>query len=127
MPKVEVEGAGTLSLPVPDSQIATLIRQAERAPYGRGNETIVDAAVRKVWQIAFAKVALEQVGPPSRRDRPRQHPRIRQTEVDAQERHAHADEQNEHGHEQGFLLYSTTRSALPNASAVRAIERRWTG
>ena len=41
MPKVEVEGAGTLSLPVPDSQIAALIRQAERAPYGRGEETIV--------------------------------------------------------------------------------------
>ena len=58
MPKVEVEGAGTLSLPVPGSQIATLIRQAERAPYGRGNETIVDAAVRKVWQIASAKVRI---------------------------------------------------------------------
>lgn len=48
MPKVEVEGAGTLSLPVPHSQIAMLIRQAERAPYGRGNETIVDIAVRNV-------------------------------------------------------------------------------
>jgi hypothetical protein len=58
MPKVEVEGAGTLSLPVPDSQIAMLIRQAERAPYGRGNETILDTAVRKVWQIASAKVRI---------------------------------------------------------------------
>ena len=56
MPKVEVEGAGTLSLPVPHSQIAMLIRQAERAPYGRGNETIVDMAVRNVWQISSAKV-----------------------------------------------------------------------
>ena len=50
MPKVEVEGAGTLSLPVPDSQPATLMRQAERAPYGQG-KTFVDTAVRKVWQI----------------------------------------------------------------------------
>jgi hypothetical protein len=48
MPKAEVEGAGTLSLPVPDSHIATLIQQAERAPYGRGNETIVDTAVQRV-------------------------------------------------------------------------------
>jgi hypothetical protein len=58
MPKLEVEGAGTLSLPVPNSQIAMLIRQAERAPYGRGNETIVDTAVRKVWQIGSAKVRI---------------------------------------------------------------------
>ena len=50
MPKVEVEDAGTLSLPVPDSQPATLMRQAERAPYGQG-KTFVDTAVRKVWQI----------------------------------------------------------------------------
>jgi len=34
------------------------IRQAERAPYGRGNKTIVDTAVRKVWQIAPSKVRI---------------------------------------------------------------------
>src|SRR5215217_8213441 len=52
MPKVEVEGAGILSFPVPDAQIAAIVRRAERAPYGRGSETIVDTSVRKVWQIA---------------------------------------------------------------------------
>lgn len=58
MPRVEVEGAGTLSFPVPDAQIASIVRQAERAPYGRGEETIVDTSVRNVWQIAPGKVKI---------------------------------------------------------------------
>jgi hypothetical protein len=44
MPKVEVDGAGTLSFPVPDAQIDALVRVAQRAPYGRGEETIVVSA-----------------------------------------------------------------------------------
>ena len=58
MPRVEVEGAGTLSFPVPDAQIAAIVRRAERAPYGRGEETIVDTSVRNVWQIAPGKVKI---------------------------------------------------------------------
>ncbi len=58
MPRVEVEGAGTLSFPVPDAQIAAIVRRAKRAPYGRGQETIVDTTVRKVWQVAPDKVKL---------------------------------------------------------------------
>ena len=56
MPRVEVDGAGVLSFPVPGTQIRQLIRQAERAPYGRGTETIVDTSVRKVWQVPADKV-----------------------------------------------------------------------
>lgn len=58
MPKVEVEGVGVLSFPVPPMQIAALIQQATRAPYGRGAETILDEAVRKVWQLPPDKVRL---------------------------------------------------------------------
>jgi hypothetical protein len=58
MPRVEVEGAGTLSFPVPDAQIASIVRRAERAPYGRGRETVVDTSVRNVWQIAPAKTKI---------------------------------------------------------------------
>jgi hypothetical protein len=32
MPRIEVEGAGVLSFPVPDAQIAAVVRKAERAP-----------------------------------------------------------------------------------------------
>ena len=58
MPRIEVEGVGTLSFPVPDAQIKALVRRAERAPFGRGKETIVDTAVRNVWQIAPGKVKI---------------------------------------------------------------------
>jgi hypothetical protein len=56
MPRVEVDGAGVLSFPVPKTQVQQLIRQAERAPYGRGPDTIVDTSVRKVWQVPADKV-----------------------------------------------------------------------
>jgi len=52
MPRVEVEGAGTLSFPVPDAQIAAIVRRAKRAPYGRGQEASVDTFVRKGWEVA---------------------------------------------------------------------------
>ena len=51
MPTVEVEGVGVLSFPVLDAQVESLINAAERAPYGKGSETIVDAAVRDCWQV----------------------------------------------------------------------------
>jgi hypothetical protein len=58
MPRVEIEGAGTLSFPVPDPQIAAIVKRAERAPYGKGESTIVDASVRKVWQISAGHVRI---------------------------------------------------------------------
>ena len=58
MPKIEVEGVGVLSFPVPPTQIAALIQQATRAPYGRGEETILDESVRKVWQLPADRVNL---------------------------------------------------------------------
>jgi len=56
MPKVDVRGVGTLSFPVSQEQIGAIVGQAERAPYGRGRETLVDTSVRKVWQIAPGRV-----------------------------------------------------------------------
>ena len=46
LPKLEVDGVGVISFPVPETQIRQLIAQAERAPYGRGEETILDTSVR---------------------------------------------------------------------------------
>ena len=56
LPKVEIDGVGLLSFPVPPEQIARVIAQAERAPYGRGEETLLDDTVRKVWQLPPSKV-----------------------------------------------------------------------
>lgn len=58
LPRVVVEGAGELSFPVPGSQIRSLIAAAERAPYGRGTETVVDPSVRDCWQIDATRVRL---------------------------------------------------------------------
>ena len=58
MPRLEVEGAGALSFPVPEAQVRALIAAAERAPYGKGTETLVDRSVRDCWQIDPDQVRL---------------------------------------------------------------------
>ena len=58
MPKLEVEGVGILSFPVPDSQVRSLVETAERAPYGKGADTLVDTSVRDCWQIDAARMRL---------------------------------------------------------------------
>jgi len=58
MPRLEVEGAGALSFPIPRPQIEAMVQQATPAPYGRGEETIVDTAVRNVWQISPGAVRI---------------------------------------------------------------------
>ena len=58
MPWLEVEGAGALSFPVPEAQVRALIEVAERAPYGKGSETLLDRSVRDCWQIDPGRVRL---------------------------------------------------------------------
>jgi len=59
MPRVEVVGVGTLSFPVPEAQIAAIVQRAEKAPYGRGEQTIVDTSVRNVWPLAPTSVKID--------------------------------------------------------------------
>jgi len=58
MPRVEIEGVGVISFPIPHSQIQDIIKHAERAPYGRGGETILDTSVRNTWQLAPVNVRI---------------------------------------------------------------------
>ncbi len=58
MPRVEVKGVGTLSFPTSRPQIEALVQHATQAPYGRGEETIVDTSVRNVWQIGPTEVKI---------------------------------------------------------------------
>ena len=51
MPRVQVASAGDLSFPIPLLQVQAMIAGAERAPYGRSQETVVDRSVRDCWQI----------------------------------------------------------------------------
>jgi hypothetical protein len=58
VPLIEVEGAGPIALPLLPAQAVQLIAVAERAPYGRGGETLVDTAVRRTWQIGADRVRI---------------------------------------------------------------------
>lgn len=58
LPRLEIERLGTVSFPVPQQQAKALAKLCERAPYGRGRETLVDTRVRKVWQLAPSKLRL---------------------------------------------------------------------
>ena len=58
MPRIEAGTAGVLSFPIPQSQAQALVADADRAPYGRGQETIVDPSVRDCWQLAPARVRI---------------------------------------------------------------------
>jgi len=55
-PMMEVDGVGPIALPLLPVQAEQLIAVAERAPYGRGEETLVDPAVRRTWQIDAGRV-----------------------------------------------------------------------
>ncbi len=56
MPLVEVEGAGSISFPITRQQARALTAAAEPAPYGRGEQTLVDPSVRACRQIDAARV-----------------------------------------------------------------------
>jgi hypothetical protein len=58
MPNLEVDGVGRIALPLLPVQAEQLIAIAARAPYGRGEETLIDTDVRRTWQIAADGVHL---------------------------------------------------------------------
>ena len=58
MPHIEVEGPQALSFPITDEQARSLAAVAEPAPYGRGEQTLVDSSVRACRQIDAAQVRI---------------------------------------------------------------------
>ncbi|WP_114949148.1 2OG-Fe(II) oxygenase [Microvirga calopogonii] len=61
-PQLEVEGVGPIALPLLQLQAKQLIAAAERAPYGRGEHTLVDTTVRRTWQIGPDQVRIQGRG-----------------------------------------------------------------
>ncbi len=57
-PCLEVDEVGRISLPLQPAQAEQLVEVAERAPYGKGHETLVDTDVRCTWQINANQVKL---------------------------------------------------------------------
>ena len=58
-PRLEVDGVGLIALPLLPVQAEQLIAVAERAPYGRGEQTLVDTEVRRTWQIGADRVRIQ--------------------------------------------------------------------
>ena len=58
-PSLTVDGVGSIALPLLPIQAEQLIAVAEQAPYGRGEETLVDTQVRRTWQIDAPQVHIE--------------------------------------------------------------------
>ncbi len=56
--QLAVEGVGPVSLPLLAAQAEQLVAVAEQAPYGRGEETLVNTDVRRTWQIDAARVQI---------------------------------------------------------------------
>ena len=61
-PEIDIEGFGVLALPVLPDQAERLVAVAEQAPFGRGQATLVDANVRRSWQISPERVRIRGKG-----------------------------------------------------------------
>jgi predicted 2-oxoglutarate/Fe(II)-dependent dioxygenase YbiX len=57
-PGLVVAGIGPIALPLLPVQAEQLIAAADRAPYGRGEDTLTDIAVRRTWQIGADRVGI---------------------------------------------------------------------
>src|SRR4051812_11265105 len=58
IPSLEVEGVGPIALPLLPMQAAQLMAAADVAPYGRGEQTLIDPTVRHCSQIHPDRVRL---------------------------------------------------------------------
>ena len=57
-PVIDVAGVGRIAFPILPAQAERLVAAAEAAPYGRGEETLVDREVRRTWQVDCARVRI---------------------------------------------------------------------
>jgi hypothetical protein len=58
LPGLEVEGLGPIALPLTAQQAKGLKKHCEPAPYGKGEQTLVDTNVRRVWHLKPERFAL---------------------------------------------------------------------
>ena len=59
MPRILNSTTGILAFPLQLAQLQDLIALGERAPYGRGEETILDRSVRDCWQVSPDQISVE--------------------------------------------------------------------
>ena len=62
LPGLEVAGLGPVGLPLTTSQAQELKTRCAQAPYGKGEETLVDVSVRRVWHLQPNQFSLTNPG-----------------------------------------------------------------
>ncbi len=50
-PGLDIENVGTIGFPLTEYQAKEIIRQCSKAPFGRGEQTVVDSKVRSTWML----------------------------------------------------------------------------
>lgn len=55
-PGLSVLGQGEIAYPINELQANALIQAAEKAPFGKGSQTIIDETVRRAWEIDAEKL-----------------------------------------------------------------------
>lgn len=56
-PGIEIHEIGLIRLPLSSNDAQSLIRASRQAPFGKGNQTLIDETVRKTWEIDGSKVS----------------------------------------------------------------------
>lgn len=51
LPGLEVEDLGPIGLPLTAKMAKEMMKHCDQAPYGKGEKTIVDTSVRRVWRM----------------------------------------------------------------------------
>ncbi len=55
-PGLQIKGLGNVALPMLPSQAQEIIGVAQKAPFGKGGQTITDTSVRSAWEIDAAQL-----------------------------------------------------------------------
>ncbi|KIH86389.1 hypothetical protein SPBR_08095 [Sporothrix brasiliensis 5110] len=64
-----VNGVGSIDFPLREASAKQIIAQAKQAPYGRGEETVVDTSVRNTWELDASQFKLlQESGTSARQD-----------------------------------------------------------
>ncbi|MEX2594690.1 MAG: 2OG-Fe(II) oxygenase [Anditalea sp.] len=61
-PGLTVQGLGEIAYPINPLQANALIKEAHKAPFGKGSQTIVDDTVRRAWEIDVEKLHFDGLG-----------------------------------------------------------------
>lgn len=59
LPGLHVNGVGPVSVPLCEEQAKKIISVCSKAPYGRGEKTILDESYRKTWQLQPEQISIK--------------------------------------------------------------------